>query len=189
MKNNGIDDVYGLYSDYVARITKHVFSLGKTPIVWEGFPEKGADKIPPETIVISWENHYQTTHQLLAEGFKLINSSWKPLYIVPANTSPEQRFSWGAKEIYDWSVYNWQHWWEKSVATKNPINIEPTEQVIGAMLCAWEMTFEQEINPVMANLPALAERTWTTEATRSYEEFRQHFHGVYCLLARIIQDR
>ena len=189
MKNHGIDDVYGLYSDYVARIAKHVLSRGKTPIVWEGFPEKGANKIPPETIVISWENHYQTTHQLLKEGFKLINSSWKPLYIVPANTSPEERFSWGAKEIYDWSVYNWQHWWEKSVATKNPINIEPTEQVIGAMLCAWEMTFEQEINPVMANLPALAERTWTTEATRSYEEFRQHFHGVYCLLARIIQDR
>ena len=189
MKNSGIDDVYGLYSDYVARIARHVLSLGKTPIVWEGFPEKGADKIPPETVVISWENHYQTTHQLLGEGFPIINASWKPLYIVPANTSPEPRFAWGAKEIYDWSVYNWQHWWEHSVATENPINIEPTDQVIGAMLCAWEMTFEQEINHVMANLPALAERTWTTDRICDYENFRRRFHGVYCLSARIIQDR
>ncbi len=189
MKSAGIDDVYGLYSDYVARIAKHVLSLGKTPIVWEGFPEKGADKIPPETVVISWENHYQTTHQLLNEGFKLINASWKPLYIVPANTSPEARFSWGAREIYDWSVYNWQHWWEHSVATKNPINIEPTEQVIGAMLCAWEMTFEQEINHVMANLPALAERTWATDRICDYEDFRRRFHSGYHLIAKVIQDR
>ncbi len=189
MKNHGIDDVYGLYSDYIARITKYVLSLGKTPIVWEGFPEKGSKKIPKETIVISWENHYQTTEQLLNGGFPIINASWKPLYIVPANTTPEPRFSWGAKEIFDWNVYNWQHWWERSVATENPVNVEPTDQVIGAMLCAWEMTFEQEINPVMANLPALAERTWTTESVRNFDEFRNQFRKLYDLSARIIQDR
>lgn len=188
MKKNGIEDVYGLYSDYVARITKYVLSLGKTPIVWEGFPEKGAENIPKETVVISWENHYQTTHQLLAEGFPIINASWKPLYIVPANTNPEPRFSWGAKEIYDWNIYNWQHWWEQSVAFHSPVNVEPTEQVIGAMLCAWEMTFDQEITPVMANLPALAERIWRTERVRSYEEFRLSFKPLYNLCARIIQE-
>ena len=189
MKKNGIDDVYGLYSDYIARITKYVFSLGKTPMVWEGFPEKGSEDIPRETIVISWENHYQTTEQLLKGGFPIINASWKPLYIVPANTNPEARFAWGAKEVFDWNVYNWQHWWEHSVATNNPVNVEPTDQVIGAMLCAWEMTFEQEITPVMANLPALSERTWSTECTRDYETFRREFHRLYGLVARIIQDR
>ena len=188
MRRNRIEDVYALYSDYVSRITKHVLSLGKMPIVWEGFPEKGADQIPPETIVISWENHYQTTHQLLNEGFKIINASWKPLYIVPANTTPEPRFSWGAKEIFEWNVYNWQHWWEQSVAFNHPINVEHTEQVIGAMLCAWEMTYDQEINHIMANLPALAERTWTTEYLRSFEEFRSAFKSLYYFSARIIQD-
>lgn len=189
MEKNGIEDIYGLYSDYVARITRHVLSLGKIPMVWEGFPEKGADKIPKETVVISWENHYQTTHQLLAEGFPIINASWKPLYIVPANSTPEPRFSWGAKEIFEWDIYNWQHWWEQSVAFHSPINIEPTEQVIGAMLCAWEMTFEQEISTVMASLGALAERTWSTERTRSFESFRNSFKALYGLVARIIQDR
>ena len=189
MEENGIDGVLGLYSDYVARITRHVLSLGRTPIVWEGFPEKGADKIPPETVVISWENHYQTTHQLLAEGFKLINASWKPLYIIPKSIMPDPEVNWGAKEIYDWSVYNWQHFWVNSVARLNPINIQPTDQVLGGMLCAWEMTFEQEITLIMANLPALAERTWSVNRVRSFEEFRGAFQDVYNLCARIIQDR
>ncbi len=188
MKKKGIDSVYGLYSDYVARMTEYVISLGKTPIVWEGFPEDGADKIPKETVVISWENHYQTTHQLLNEGFNIINASWKPLYIVPAMTAPHPLFSWGAEEIFNWNIYNWQHWWEKSVATKNPINVEPTERVIGAMLCAWEMTFEQEINHVMANLAALSERTWSVERVGSFEDFRNSFSHPYYVSAKLIAD-
>lgn len=189
MEKNGIDGVYGLYSDYVARITKYVLSLGKTPIVWEGFPESGTDKIPKETIVISWENHYQNTYKLLCAGFPIINASWKPLYIVPANTAPSATFAWGAREVFEWNVYNWQHWWEKSEATLNPVNVAPTEQVIGAMLCAWEMTFEMEISTVMANLAALAERTWSQKRTRTFDQFRTAFNRIYYLASWIIQDR
>ena len=188
MKEHGIDGVYGLYSDYVARIASYVLSLGKTPMVWEGFPEEGADKIPSETIVFSWENHYQTTHQLLKEGFRIINSSWKPLYIVPSNTVPSERLEWNAKDILDWNVYNWQHWWPQSEAALNPINIEPTEQVIGAMMCAWEMTFEQEIAHVMSHLAALAERTWTVKRVRDYDSYRMAFKRLYMLSARLIRD-
>ncbi len=189
MKENGIDDVYGLYSDYVGRIASYVLSLGKTPIVWEGFPEKGSEKIPPETIVISWENHYQTTEQLLKEGFRLINASWKPLYIVPSLCMPAGDVYWNAKDIYEWNVYNWQHWWKHSSATLNPVTVAPTEQVIGAMLCAWEMTFEQEISVIMAHLPVLSERIWGVKCTRSFAEFEAYFRVIHNLAARLIQDR
>ncbi len=189
MEKNGIEDVYGLYSDYVGRIAAFVLSLGKTPIVWEGFPEKGSEKIPRETLVISWENHYQTTHQLLAEGFQLINASWKPLYIVPSLYMPAGDVHWTPKDIYEWSVYNWQHWWPKSEATLNPITVEPTEQVIGAMLCAWEMTFEQEISLIMAHLPVLAERCWGVRCSRTFADFEAIFRPIHNLTARIIQDR
>ena len=73
MQEHGINGVKALYSHCVKEITDIVLDIGRTPIVWEGFPEKGSEKIPPETIVISWENHYQTTHQLLAEGFRLVS--------------------------------------------------------------------------------------------------------------------
>lgn len=189
MKEHGINGVYGLYSDYVARIASYVLSLGKTPIVWEGFPEEGANKIPPETVVISWENHYQTTQQILAEGFPIINASWKPLYIVPGLTVPSADINWGTREILDWNVYNWQHWWPHSTAHLNPVNIQPTDQVLGAMLCVWEMSFEQEINLVMAHLAAMSERVWAVERTRSYETFREHFKRIYKIASRIIQDR
>ena len=188
MKKNGINGVYGLYSDYVARICSYVLSLGKTPMVWEGFPEDGSDKVPKETVVISWENHYQTTKQLLSHGFKIINASWKPLYLGPYSYAPKTKFSWGAREIFEWNVYNWQHWWEKSKATLTPINVPPTDQVIGAMLCAWEMTYEQEISELMVNLAAISERLWKTERMRSFDDFRNTLFRIQYLCARIIQD-
>ena len=57
-------------------------------------------------------------------------------------------------------MYNWQHWWEKSEATLNPINVDPTDKVLGAQLCAWEQGYEMEVGEVTENLAALAERTW-----------------------------
>ena len=156
MKKNGIEDVYELYSDFVARTAKHVLSIGRTPIVWEGFPKKGHEKIPKETIVIAWESHYQMCYELLEEGFRIINCAWKPLYIVPSLTH-----DWGVREILGWNVYNWQHWWDNSPAKLNPITIAPTDDVWGAQLCSWECSYEQEINRIMENLGALSERSWS----------------------------
>ncbi len=155
MKNNDISDNSELYCDFVARVSQFVIDEGRTPIVWEGFPERGVHKIPKETIVIAWESHYLTADKLLENGFRIINSSWQPLYIVPSLTE-----CWGAKDILNWNVYNWKHWWEKSKATLNPINVAPTDMVLGAQLCTWEQSYEMEISKVVENLAALAERCW-----------------------------
>lgn len=184
MKKNNISDVYELYSDFIARVAKIVLKLGKTPIVWEGFPKKGADKIPKETIVIAWESHYHMPYELIDEGFGIINASWQPLYIVP---STEQR--WSPKDIMKWNVYNWQHWWENSEAYLNPINVAPTEKVIGAQLCAWECTYEQEINFVMENIAALSERTWSVKSHCNDEEFLCKHRKLMEKAANLIQER
>ena len=39
MAENGIADVYDLYSDFVGRFAQLVMDEGRTPIVWEGFPK------------------------------------------------------------------------------------------------------------------------------------------------------
>ena len=189
MQEHGIADVEELFSDYVARMCAYVLTLGKTPIVWEGFPKKGQEHIPKETVVISWENHYQTTEELLSGGFRLLNAAWKPLYIIPASSAPSPHFAWDVQSIFNWNIFNWQHWWEHSKATLNPVQLEPTEQVMGAILCAWEMTFEQEISQIMARLAAFSERTWTLEQTRDYDTFRTAFRRLFDLVARLIQDR
>lgn len=184
MEKHNLKNEKELYCDYVSDITKYVLSLGVIPIVWEGFPKEGAHMIPKETIVIGWESHYHMAYDLLNEGFRVINASWQPLYIVP---STKER--WNSNDILAWNVYNWQHWWSESEAALNPINVAPTNKVLGAMLCVWEMTFEQEIAFVMENLSALSERTWTVERLCSDDAFALKQRNLLTRASRIIQDR
>ena len=185
MQKHGICGIYELYSEFVGRTARVVIDMGKTPIVWEGFPKEGLKHIPRETVVIAWETLYHMPYDLIDEGFKVINASWKPLYVVP---NPEPRFNWGISEILNWNVYNWQHWYEKSAAYKSPINVTPTEQVIGAMLCLWECTFEQEINRGINNLCALSERTWSVNRHWSEREFFNRATPTINRVARLIQS-
>ena len=188
MKENGIADVQELYSEYVGRVCRFVLSLGKTPIVWEGFPKKGYERIPKETVVEVFECLYHLPNDLLDAGFRIINASWQPLYIVPAMALDPKR-NWGAKEVFKWDMHRFENWWERSAAYGNPITVPESDALLGASLCAWEMTFEEEISTVMASLAALSERTWSIERCRTLEEFQSGFRRIYDMLAKIIQDR
>lgn len=184
MKENGLKDAYELYSEFVGRVARKVFEFGKTPIVWEGFPNRGVQYIPKETIVIAWESYYQIAPELLANGFHIINGSWQPLYIVPS-----YKTRWGVNEIYDWNVYNWQHFWSESKAYANPINVEPTDMVLGAQISAWESTHEEDIGKILESLSTLSERTWNLERLYTTDEFIKRMNVTLHHIARLIQDR
>jgi hexosaminidase len=124
-------------------------------------------------------------YDLIEEGFKVINSSWVPMYVVP---NSEPRFSWGIPEILAWNVYNWQHWYEHSEAFLNPITVSPTEQVIGATLCLWECTFEEEIYRGINNLTAMSERVWTVKRLWNDQEFFNRARFTIHRIARLIQN-
>lgn len=185
MEKNGIDDVYELYSEFVGRVAKTVLDTGRTPVVWEGFPKNGIRYIPKQTIVIAWESKYHLAPDLIEAGFRVINSSWKPLYIVPTF---KLDVSWGVSDILAWNVYNWQHWWQRSQVTLNPINVAPTEQVMGAQLCVWECTFEQEISRTMEHLAALSERTWTVRRLWGDAQFKDRARHIEKRIADYIRD-
>ena len=181
MAEKGITDVYELYSEYGARVTDHILSLGRTPMVWEGFPKLGAERIDRRTVVIAWESHYHLAPDLLAEGFKIINATWQPLYLVPSLTK-----RWSYWDILNWNVHNWQHWWEHSVATKNPINVAPTENVLGSILCSWEMTYEQEMGRLMENLLAMSERVWNVERVLSDDGYNASYKKICTRLGHLM---
>ena len=128
---------------------------------------------------------YHMPYDLIAEGFKVINSSWMPLYVVP---NPEPRFNWGITEILNWNVYNWQHWYEHSEAYLNPINVAPTDQVIGATLCLWECTFEWEISRALNNLTALSERVWNVKKLMPDQNFFHRAKPTIHKISRYIQS-
>ena len=183
MEKHGLEDEYELYSEFVGRVAEFVLSLGRTPIVWEGFPKNGIKYIPKETVVIAWESYYHMADDLLKEGFRVINSAWKPLYVVP---NFDRR--WGVPEILAWNVYRWDHFSQKSPAYLNPINVSPTDDVLGAQLCAWESTFEEEIGRTTDCLFALSERTWTVERIHSDAEFARRAYPTVWRVTRFIQD-
>lgn len=183
MKSHGIEDEKELYSEFVGRVARMVLQQGRTPIVWEGFPPKGVHHIPKETIVCAWESHYHLAPDLLKAGFKIINGSWKPLYIVPS-----QHHRWGPGDILNWGVHDWQHWWPHSPAHLNPIHVAPTEQVLGAQYSVWECTYEQEIGRVLDNLPAFAERVWNTRRLWDDDTFYARLKPLLTTIPRLIQE-
>ena len=193
MKDKGIKDEHELYCEYVGRVADYVLSIGKTPIVWEGFSKEYSHYIPRDTIVVAWESLYNYSYDLLADGFKIINASWKPLYIVPLSYNAldiaREKTQYGTKEIFDWNIYSWGNWSPCSEATLNPITIAPTDELIGAMMCSWEQTYEQEINKVMENLLTMSERVWNVKRVESYTDYIKKQGVLISQVSRIIQER
>lgn len=178
MADNGITNVKALYTKFVKDVTDLVLSLGKTPVVWEGFPKEGAETISRDIVVTAWESLYHLPNDLIKEGFTVTNSSWKPMYIVQPDHANVEGGSWKPIEILkEWNIYTWKNWWSASPASKNPIIVEPTDQVIGGTLCVWECTYDEAVDRAMENLSAMSEKVWNvnkTVNTRAYMESLEH---------------
>ena len=96
---------------------------------------------------------------------------------------------WSPSEILAWNVYNWQHWWAPSPATLNPITIPENDRMLGSLMCAWEMTFEQGVGRVMENLSAFSERTWNVSRVYTDDEFYAAQKKLMQIAPIVIQDR
>ncbi len=188
-KEKGLSDVHELYGHCVARFSRMILDLGRTPLVWEGFDEKTNPMIPKETIVFSWESYYQIAPSLLKGGFKIINSSWEPLYIV----TPQRM--WPTDEILGWEKNRWDHWWEVSPASKAPIETPDSSSILGGQICVWgdhmqpskayaprHDMLREEFSNIQQRLPALAEKTWTAHNKPDKDEFisdMNYLNGVF----------
>lgn len=185
MQEHGLSGVKALYTDFIRRMTDMVLELGRTPIVWEGFPREGSEQISRDVVVTAWESYYHLADELVEEGFNIINASWEPLYIVPEGHRVVKSGRWTPDEILDWSIYTWKNWNKKTVAHLNPIHLQPTKQVLGGQLCAWENTYEGEIVAVRENLAALSERTWTVRRLVEDDEFQARLERLIPLAEKL----
>lgn len=181
MKENGISGVYPLYSHFEKLVTDKVLELGRTPVVWEGFPKEGAEAISRDVIVIAWESLYHLAPDLVEEGFKIVNASWQPLYLVVKR-------HWSPEDILDWNIYNWQNWWERSYAYNNPINLPPTDSVLGGQISSWwGGEYDEEIKLIKSNLAALSERTWNIDLKVTKDEFGEALRELLPLADRLLK--
>ena len=70
------------------------------------------------------------------------------------------------------------------------MEIEPSEQLLSAMMCLWQQTYEQEINYIMENSAVISERMWNVEPCCSDEELMEKFEDIRSVtkVPRLIQE-
>ena len=176
-KSIGIDsDVHLMYVHFLSEMADVCIKKGKQPIVWEGFAKEYNDKISKNIIVMAWESYYQLAPELLDAGFKVINCSWNPMYIVV----PEP--VWEPREVFDWSIYRWRGIHPESPYLNRYYESQPDAQIIGGELLAWgdfvssrfssvSEGITKERESLLERIPMLAENTWNVEKITEYTEF------------------
>lgn len=183
--------VQRIYANFVNEMANAVFECGKQPIAWEGFGKCVNDFVRKDLLVMSWENYYQVTGDLLDAGFTIINCTWKPNYIVTGHAH------WTQKEIFDCNVFTWMpiHW--GSPYYNSSLVIEPNDKVIGGGLLAWGDKIEalypnvedgviDEMNLVIERIGATTENEWNFEKRTTYEKFTEAYARLDAILRKII---
>ena len=163
-----------MYANFISKMAEAIFASGKIPIAWDGFASQVNDFVSKDILIMSWENYYQVTPELIHAGFTVINCSWNPMYIV----APEP--AWTPQEIYQWTIYKWTPVHGGSPYIGKGLEISPTDQVYGGQLLAWgdriatsyptvEEGVSAERTLLLERLPYLAENTWNKEKQLPFE--------------------
>ena len=164
MKKYGLPNQHELYRQFLCRMNEIVKKHGKQMIVWEGFGQHGKIQIPKNIIVMSYEIRFYLPHDLVNDGYKVINASWTPLYVVNDNRRPPS-------EIYAWNLLQFKPFGAK--AGDKGILVPRGDNVIGAQLCAWEQPERSELPNERHRVPAMVERIWNPAAGKSYDDFER----------------
>ncbi len=95
MKKHDLPNQHELYRRFICQMNEIVKHHGKQMIVWEGFGRQGRVPIPKDIIVMAYEIRFYVPGDLLQDGYRVINASWTPLYVVNANAGRPKRSSPG----------------------------------------------------------------------------------------------
>ncbi len=154
-----------LYRHFLLRMNEVVRRLGKRTVVWEGFSRGGAVQVPRDVIVMEFESYYNLAPDLLADGYTVINTSWRPLYVCGWS------LCWPARTIHRWNMHRWESPWPISPAYKKAIDVPPQGAMIGAQMCSWGQQSPEELPGLRERLAAMAERIWSPDNGRGFSDF------------------
>ncbi len=169
MREKGLKSSAELYTYFAADTARYILSLGRTPVVWEGFGDERTSLLPKELIVMVYQSTYFDAKRLTDAGFRVVNTSWQPLYIVPSRPK-----FWRPEDIYNVKYNEWLL--EDAVDNSEKIIVPDRKMVLGSELCVWESAEKAaDFGITSRNLPALAERTWNYESPNGYQTFTERF--------------
>lgn len=164
-------DANRVFIDFVGEMAQEVVKQGKTPLVWEGFPRSdfAKERIPAETVVIAWENHYYPATQLVEDGFKVINAGWDPYYVV-------NHYPWDAYTLvplarlynHDPDVFGIVAWNDPAQSASK---IGPG--LYGSLMPWWEGHEWNTLAVMPERILAFGCRLWNREGESGYLGFRR----------------
>ena len=175
---------------FVNHLADHVFSIARQPVAWEGFGACVNHLVRKDLLLYSWENFYQTTPELLKGGFRIINGSWNPCYVVTPGAV------WPVKEVFDWSICRFIPVHPESPYHGTCLEVDPDPAIVGGALLAWgdllpkkydsdEEASAAEWSLVRRRLPAIGEHTWDVARKRSWEEYARADERLQKLIERL----
>ena len=177
-KKFNLPNQHQLYRKFVADMNEIVKKHGKQMIVWEGFGRepKLPVQIPKDVIVMEYEIRFYMPDRLVQDGYKVINASWTPLYVVNRGRPTE--------EIYAWQLRQFKPYGAKPA--DRGVIVPPDAPVFGAQMCAWEQSEVVELPSTRRRLPAMSERVWNPSANRTYADFAGRLESTDRLLDSLV---
>ncbi len=162
-----------VFVDFLGDMAEHVLSLGKAPIVWEGFhaSEYAKRRIPKETLVVAWEGPYYPAKQLAPDGFRVINAGWDPHYVVnhlpyDVNTLvPLERILNSNPQTF--AIMHWSNPAEASFQFQTPIE--------GSLMCWWEGPEWNAQRILPARMLAFGQVLWNRQSRLGYSAFVERY--------------
>jgi hypothetical protein len=193
---------------FLAAMNGHVRKAGRRLLVWEGFHGAPLEQLPAtgddHIVVLSWESTYNAPWDLLKAGYKLINASWRPLYIVgtgsPIHPGATSGRRFPPEEIYHWDKNTFMHWepgrpvyedrgpgdktkgdheWSATLIGKE-------DQMIGGQLLFWEQAEETVIIELKDRIAPLAERLWNPRKEETFASFQNRQEKVWEKIVPIV---
>lgn len=163
-------DANRVFADFVGEMAREVIRLKKTPLVWEGFTRSdfAKQRIPPETVVIAWENSYYPADQLVEDGYRVINAGWDPYYVV--NHYPWDAFTLVPLERlyrHDPDVFGIVAWSKPEEAS---VRIGPG--LWGSLMPWWEGHEWNTLAILPERILAFGSRLWNRNDRAGFADFR-----------------
>ncbi len=159
-----------VFADFVGFAAERVLARGKTPVVWEGFgrTDFARKRIPRETVVIAWEGHYYPPEQLVADGYRVVNAGWDPLYVVHHYPFPAMTLA-PLPRLYAFDPNVFGH----VVGPQGPLRVDlsPHGSVMGGLLCWWEGPEWSAHETLPLRILAFGARLWNPAGEADYARF------------------
>ncbi|WP_404309014.1 family 20 glycosylhydrolase [Neorhodopirellula lusitana] len=172
----GGDEAFGVPEDLqrglINKLNAYLKTKGKQTLVWEGpRPGKGDNKVNTDVIHINWRTINYPADQMLKDGYRVVNAAWDPLYLV--DHYPRTNYTMASPQhIYEsLSITRFKHMNPGISTFGQPIEVEPTDQLIGFCMPWWEGREENYFSQIVPRLIPFAEVAWNPDVQRDFQEF------------------